>query len=606
MSRPPQIKVSKADRAAAAVKLAQLGDLQAARAAFVEAIESDPRNVELLFNLGIVEEGLGDVDQAAILLTRVLASRPSMTPAAARLSRLFARFEVADVDRLDRRGLRAALQSEGIGRQPIAEVALRLALANPLKCPASACAEVTPGSRDPLQLTTANGHDPAPDYELLHLALRHGIVKHAAAERYLTKVRAELLDAGANALLDDRQLLSLALSLVVQGWHNDHAWAVSDAEARMLDALPVDREALLAGDRAATAAFVLTCLYRPLHAAVTPPLAIADAQRLKPHAVRDIFAAQVSEHARQTMRATAVPSLRPLADATTRRVSSQYEAAPYPRWTSLHVSQPGSLKRSLGGFFPATELAFMDAPFDVLVAGCGTGQQALQSAAAYGPEARMLALDISRSSLGYAADMAQRNGIASVEFLHGDILDAGLIDRDFDIIECVGVLHHMADWRAGWRALLDRLKPHGLMYVGLYSATARRELAALRDDPAYPGAGCSDDTARAYRTALTARAAGEPGATLTSSRDFYALNAFRDLVLHESETHVSLEEIASFLDDNGLAFAGFTVEPSVRENFAAAFPAGPPHGSLADWAAFERGNQHTFDAMYRFWLSRRR
>ncbi len=43
----------------------------------------------------------------------------------------------------------------------------------------------------------------------------------------------------------------------------------------------------------------------------------------------------------------------------------------------------------------------------------------------------------------------------------------------------------MADWRAGWRALLGVVKPGGLMYVGLYSATSRAGLVALRQLSAF-------------------------------------------------------------------------------------------------------------------------
>src|SRR5690606_839498 len=135
-------------------------------------------------------------------------------------------------------------------------------------------------------------------------------------------------------------------------------------------------------------------------------------------------------------------------------------------------------------------LAFMDGEFDVLIAGAGTGKQALQSAFAYGPKARLLATDLSAPSLGYADCAAKRYGVDNIEFMVADILDLDRLDRQFDIIECVGVLHHMADPWAGWRKLVSRLKPSGLMYVGLYSATARANFGILREQPDYPGPDC--------------------------------------------------------------------------------------------------------------------
>ena len=99
-------------------------------------------------------------------------------------------------------------------------------------------------------------------------------------------------------------------------------------------------------------------------------------------------------------------------------------------------------------------LAFMERPFEVLVAGAGTGLQALQSAFGYGPDARLLAVDLSAASLAYADTAARHFGAGNIEFLVADILDLGQLDRTFDVIECVGVLHHMADPWSGWRMLL--------------------------------------------------------------------------------------------------------------------------------------------------------
>jgi SAM-dependent methyltransferase len=241
----------------------------------------------------------------------------------------------------------------------------------------------------------------------------------------------------------------------------------------------------------------------------------------------------------------------------------------------------------------------------VLVAGCGTGQQAVQAALAYGPAARVLAVDLSAASLAYAARMAERFGACNIAFAQADLqtlpeIDAGLVGR-FQVIECTGVLHHLADPFRGWRALLACLAPDGCMLVGLYSATARRGLAALRSDPAYPGPGCSDAALRAFRQALLDRPIGAPGADLTMSRDFYAASNFRDLALHVSERPVTPAEIAQFLRDNGLAFRGFQIAPALFEQFRAHFAGAAWPGSLEQWQEFEEANPLSFSGMYNFW-----
>lgn len=605
MSKRPLPAGPKHDRAAFAVRLAQMGDLEGARTAFIEAINFDRRNLDLPYNLAIVEEQLGEIAHAAELLTAVLDQKPDYPQAAARLSRLVARFEVADPAVLVPAGLAAALRTPGIAHQPLVDVALRRQLA---------CDEVLAQS----VLAIEQGMVPRSvgrnllepklsaslSAGLLQAGLRQGIVRHAGIERLLTGVRAAMLLDCPPLRLHDRAFTELLLALVQQGWHNDHAWAETPEETAALDATVIDRGGVLAGDLAATASLLKAALYRPVETLTTPPLTATEAHRLKPRSVRDTIEPELAAHERRRALAASMPSLRPAADPVSLKVAGQYESAPYPRWSSLHLSPAGALKRTLATHFAPERLAFMDGDFDVLVAGCGTGQHALQAAAAYGTGARLLALDLSRASLGYAADMARRYPLPNITFMQGDILDAGALDRRFDIVECVGVLHHMADWRAGWRSLLAVLKPQGLMYIGLYSAASRRGLAALRQEPGYPGPGCSDAAARAWRHDLLMRQDDAAGGDLKISRDFYALHAFRDLVLHESEAHVTLAEIAAFLEANGLVFHGFTLEASVLDEFHAAYPRSDGPGMLADWSAFEAAHPRTFDGMYRFWIGR--
>ena len=49
-------------------------------------------------------------------------------------------------------------------------------------------------------------------------------------------------------------------------------------------------------------------------------------------------------------------------------------------------------------------------------------------------------------------------GVTNIEYMQGDILKLNQLERQFDIIESVGVLHHMDDPLAGWKVLVDRLR----------------------------------------------------------------------------------------------------------------------------------------------------
>ena len=76
-----------------------------------------------------------------------------------------------------------------------------------------------------------------------------------------------------------------------------------------------------------------------------------------------------------------------------------------------------------------------------MIAGCGTGKQ-IFIAQSY-LNAKIFAVDLSKKSLAYAKRKVEESKIDNVEFLHADILKLNNLDKKFDIIECVGVLHHM-------------------------------------------------------------------------------------------------------------------------------------------------------------------
>ena len=62
-------------------------------------------------------------------------------------------------------------------------------------------------------------------------------------------------------------------------------------------------------------------------------------------------------------------------------------------------------------------------------------------------------------------DYIQKNSIEGGEIVQGDILDLESIDRKFDIIESVGVLHHMDNPFKGWKILTSCLNNDSLMLI---------------------------------------------------------------------------------------------------------------------------------------------
>src|SRR5205807_2470187 len=77
-----------------------------------------------------------------------------------------------------------------------------------------------------------------------------------------------------------------------------------------------------------------------------------------------------------------IPALTLFEDETSRKVRQQYEENPYPRWTkAAPPPQPLAFDQYLRNKLPAAAFRRLEKPeIDVLIAGCGTGQHAIETA----------------------------------------------------------------------------------------------------------------------------------------------------------------------------------------------------------------------------------
>jgi len=119
--------------------------------------------------------------------------------------------------------------------------------------------------------------------------------------------------------------------------------------------------------------------------------------------------------------------------------------------------------------FPAAMLPeIKDGMANMLIAGCGTGKQAIMSASRF-TDSRMLAVDLSLSSLAYAQRKADELSIENIKFAHADILRMATLPDHYHVIESVGGVHHMENPQQGLAGLVHK---NGLMNIGLYSELA--------------------------------------------------------------------------------------------------------------------------------------
>lgn len=98
-----------------------------------------------------------------------------------------------------------------------------------------------------------------------------------------------------------------------------------------------------------------------------------------------------------------------------------------------------------------------------LDAGCGFGRH-LYHAAQFG--ASMVGLDFSQA-ITRAREITV--GLERVRLIQGDLLQPPFRLASFNFVYSIGVLHHLPDPEAGFRALLPLLRPGGAVFIWVYS-----------------------------------------------------------------------------------------------------------------------------------------
>jgi tetratricopeptide (TPR) repeat protein/2-polyprenyl-3-methyl-5-hydroxy-6-metoxy-1,4-benzoquinol methylase len=443
--------------------------------------------------------------------------------------------------------------------------------------------------------------------EVLRAVLENGRVAHVGLERFLAALRFGLLGIAADwteANVADPDELRLFCALSRQCFNNDYVFDATERETAQAEIL---RQRLVAALEANAEVPVLwpvvVAAYFPLHSL---PAVAALMRRSWPEAVACLLQQQVLEPQLEELSAASIVRLTAIEDDVSLRVQQQYEQNPYPRWTKVGPApDPTTVDEYLRRQFPLSAFRPIgkSRDVDVLIAGCGTGQHSIE-AARHWKGVRLLAVDLSLKSLSYAKRQSNSLGLNNIEYAHADILELGSLGRSFDVIESVGVVHHLADPRAGWRVLTSLLRPGGMLFLGLYSEVARRDVVAARAFIAERGYHPTAEDIRRCRQELMGADVGTALNNVTQTTDFGSTSECRDLLFHAQEHRTTLPAIKAALAENQLTFLGFEIDPWVRRQYAARFPDDSAMTDLDHWHEFEMENPLTFVRMYQFWAQK--
>ncbi len=585
------------------VTLCSLGRLDEAVACYLRALKIDPNLVMTLNNLASAFIALGKPAAALDVAKRSLQVQESDEAKAILVSCLGHMQGMTDQQL---RPIMVRALSECWGwPHALARVCIDLVKLDPdiAGCVARAV-EAWPRSLPAQTLFGANGLAALAADSLLSALLDAAPICDVEIERFLTVARRALLDTACD-VSDSTDGIGFYSALARQCFINEYVFSVTSEEVRKTDDLRTLLTAALEADAP------VSPLWLAAAAAYFPLFSLPYANRLLerewPAEIRTILTQQVREPAEEHRIGATVAQLTSIEDDVSLLVQRQYEENPYPRWIRVPLphKKTDSIEENLRQMFPLADLDRSPggSKLEILVAGCGTGQQPIRTAHQF-PKARILAIDLSRSSLAYAIRKTREAGLSSIEYAQADLLKLGSLPRQFDVIEAGGVLHHLADPWTGWRALLSRLRPGGFMFVGLYSSIARQQLVGLRQSISAQGYGTTAEEIRRWRQDFLN---ANDGAGFADGRpsDLFTISSCRDLVFHVQEHHVALSEIETFLRENNTTFLGFDVAAGILQSYRTRFPDDRAATNLTQWQAFERENPETFVGMYQFWIRKK-
>lgn len=188
-----------------------------------------------------------------------------------------------------------------------------------------------------------------------------------------------------------------------------------------------------------------------------------------------------------------------------------------------------------------------------LIAGCGTSQAA--RLALVNPHVRVVAIDVSDTSIGHTRRLAEQHGLTNLEAHRLPIERADELGTSFDHVVCTGVLHHLADPAAGLAALRAVLAPGGALTLMVYARYGRTGVYMMQEYCRLLGVTPAPAELADLVATLRELPIDHPlGHVLRNSRDMRDDDALADALLNPRDRAYTVVGVLDLLDAAGLRF----------------------------------------------------
>jgi SAM-dependent methyltransferase len=151
-------------------------------------------------------------------------------------------------------------------------------------------------------------------------------------------------------------------------------------------------------------------------------------------------------------------------DLITQKVQDMYKKYPYPS-PSTDVSQTNELLNLLRIFELESEIKLENK--SIFDAGSGSGHR-ITNVAQYFIKSNFIGIDISEKSLSIAKKLKKLKKLNNIEFKKYNIMNGVKTLGKFDIVLCMGVLHHLSNPTKGLQMLTKTMKNDGIIFLYLY------------------------------------------------------------------------------------------------------------------------------------------
>lgn len=566
-----------------------LGQFKQASFYFMKAHKIGKQDQKFINKMAISLFKCAEIPQAISIMRNLVIDYPDNPHYIGNFVNFCRRYVFQAFDEKTKKALNICLRQSHLKFRHLASVWSSILLLDP------AFKKVLDFSTLPTHNLTLNIVSPAFSDPFLLQGLEKIIVTNSLLEVSLSNLRRYFLLHWRDYQSWPKEIPDFLSSLAIQCWYNDFVFFRDEQEVAAIKELTEELGTLFEKNcelpNAISTLVSLAACYVPLYEIYKKneslPFSKSVLKSLKPLIIAQLTNPMIEQDTIPT-----IPNFTKIEDDTSKIVQAMYEKRPYPRWKSASIQGTNN------------GLANNGDGIDVLVAGCGTGQEPAIYANAM-KKCHITAIDLSRSSIAYGKRLAKEMGfLPRIDFLHGDLMKVNELNKKFDFIASSGVLHHLKDPEKGLDAILQTLKPDGRISLSLYSKAARDftlgPASAYIKEKNYSS---SEDDIRRFRRDIMTMPSNNECKRCMSVADFYSLSECNDLLFHVQEHRYTPSMIWDIAKRHALVPFHIYMSPEHQQAFNNLFPGQSPlDPDLLE--KFEHEFPKTFMEMYKIYFRR--